>query len=193
MESSLKDHRYTSGVMSEPRKLGFKQALIGAMCLALGSMVLSWVYVTFIEGDEAKVQRVISFIVVGAEARSPRAVTATFTDDFKISGQRDGVGKDEVHRALARVFLVDYKFGFELTLDPDPIPVEVAESGETATCSFTATARGQASKDGDWIQLRNREANGSLVYKASFRKTQDGWRLHGIRFEKPLSESRGAR
>jgi hypothetical protein len=163
------------------RKLGPRQALIGAFCFALLSLLVSWIYVAFIESDEAKVQRAIASMVSGAEARSPRAVTTPFSADFKFTGSRYEIGKDEVRQALTRLFFTQYKFGFEVTLDPDPVPIAVAEDGKTATCSFRATARGQASQDGEWISLRNREANGKRVYRASFKKTEDGWRLQRLR------------
>ncbi len=165
------------------RKLGPRQALIAALCFVLASLLLSWLYVTFLESDEAKVQRAIASMILGAKDRSPRAVTEAFSADFKLTGSRYEIGKDEVRQALTRVFFTQYKFGFDVTLDPDPVPIAVAEDGKTATCSFRATARGQATKDGEWIMLRNREANGKLIYRASFKKTEDGWRLHRIRLE----------
>lgn len=165
------------------RKLGPRQALIGALCFALFSLLVGWIYVAFIEGDEAKVQRAIASMVRGASDRSPRAVTEPFAADFKLTGSRYEIGKDEVRQALTRLFFAQYKFGFEVTLDPDPVPIAVASDGKTATCRFRATARGQATQDGEWMQLRNREANGKLIYRASFKKTEDGWRLHRLRFE----------
>ena len=154
-------------------------ALVGVVLLLLGC---SWFYVTFIVSEETKVRWVIAEVMESAEARNPRAVSSLFSDDFKAKYRTTTVDKNEAHSALVRLFMVEYKFGFRVTIDPEDFPVELAEDGKTALVRYKLSAKGQTSRDGPWVDLRQREAKGA-THQLTLRKTDEGWRLHRLTFK----------
>ncbi len=175
--------------MNEPARLEPKKIALFLILLALLFAGGGWVFVTFIESEEDKVRLTISEMAWAASDRNPRALTEHMTDEFTVAYRRGGVGKVEVHRVLIRLFLVDYKHGFEVTLTPEHIPVKLAKDGETATAEFRVFAKGKPNAAGGWVALTNREAAGKVRYLASFKKTEEGWRMNSLTFQRGAASS----
>lgn len=170
--------------MSEPARLEPRKIALFLALLALLFAGGGWVFVTFLESEEDKVRRTISEMAWAASDRHPRALTDHMTDDFEVGYRRGSVGKAEVHKALVRLFMVDYKHGFEVTLIPEQIPISIGEDKGTATARFKVFAKGKPNPTGAWVALTNPEARGTALYLATFKKTEEGWRMHRLTFER---------
>lgn len=163
--------------------LGPKQvALLGLGLLAVVALG-AWAYFTFFEGPEDKVRRLLGEAAAAAEDRNPRDLTALMTEDFQVAYRNATADREQVRQALTRVLVLDYKGGVEVELVPEPIPVEVSEDGESATARFRVEARGRRRPDAPWQELGQREARGDVVFVATCRRTDEGWRIRRIAFE----------
>jgi len=102
--------------VSESSKL--RRAALAA--LALGGVLLAgwWVYVTFLESEEAKVRKALASAVAAAEDRNPGDLVATMTAGFRVTYRKYQADRAEVRQAMIRMFLTEYKHGFEVTVVP---------------------------------------------------------------------------
>jgi hypothetical protein len=159
-----------------------RQVLILAVAVVALTGLIAGGYLIFLEPPEAKVRRTMARIVEGAGERNPRAVSSELSEDFKARYRRSSPGKDEAHRAMVQLFLMDYKHGFRVSLDPEVIPVALSKDGKTATSRFRLTAEGKATKESEFVPVRYAEAKGRIEWEATFVDTDDGWKLHALGF-----------
>jgi len=136
----------------------------------------SWfVYDRFMKTEEDRVRAVIQSAAQGARDRSPRAVSSILASDFRAPGN---VNKELAHEGLVVVLMQQYR-EIDVTMLPDPIPVVIDPLDKTkAIATFRVTVRGKIEHESPWDDIIARWSPvGAGVWKASFKKTEDGWKM----------------
>lgn len=133
-------------------------------------------------GEEDRIRLVLQGAVDGANDRSPRDVTRILSMDFK---GPHGFSRDEVHNACINLLLQQYRV-VKFELAPLPIPVEIDPAdNKKATATFRVFGKGKADEGSDWEDIGKQvgryfnESSGAML-KASFKKTDDGWRMYTV-------------
>lgn len=174
--------------MSERRSLKPLHILLAFVALLVLFVIGGALYTVFFVSEADKVRRALGTMMEAAEDRSARGVTEMLTDDFKVTWQQASVGKQDVHRAMLRLFLVDYKHGFDVEVAPVEVPVVVSEDETSAVVRFTITARGRPNPKGDYIRLAQREAQGKVTFVMTWTKTDGDWKASHLTFKLPAKE-----
>jgi len=151
--------------------------------LALVTVTVACLVIPLFVSEADKVRRALGEMMEAAEARSPRGVTEMMTDDFAVTWRSARVGKADVHRAMMRLFLVDYKHGFDVEVTPKPVPIAVSEDETSAVVRFTITAKGKPSPQGDFVKLGQREAQGKVTFVMTWAKVDGDWKAKHLTFK----------
>jgi hypothetical protein len=165
------------------RKLRSGIANIWLLLLAVVVLLVgAWlVYDVFIKSDETRIRQLLQSAADGARRRSPADVSGILSDDFrgftKEGGSFGGINKDLVHQAMIQVLMTGGYKKVEVTYSPEPIPVVVDASRKTASATFNLTVQGKYDDNSPWGEIR-KPFDGPL--KATFKKTDKGWRMDTI-------------
>lgn len=163
------------GLRTFPGRINILTVLIAAVLL----FALGWfVYDRFLKTEEDRIRDLLGNAAQAARDRSPSGVSAILNDDFR---GPEGLDKDMVHGYAVAVLMQQYR-KVEVTLLPEPIPVVIdSTEKKNATAQFRVTMRGKADENSSWDELPRRHAKeGGIALKASFKKTDQGWRMNAI-------------
>jgi len=171
--------------MSDRRQLEPRRLILGFLALLVLFVLGGVVYTALFVSEADKVRRALGELMDAADHRSPRGVTEMLTDDFTVTWRSARVTKTEVHQALVRLFMVDYKHGFQVEVSPKVVPVKVSEDETSAVVRFTITAKGKPNPGGEYVKLGQREAQGGVTFVMTWARTDDGWKAKHLTFELP--------
>jgi len=144
----------------------------GTAILYLGG---EWLYRTFIQSDEDKIRAVLAASAAAARNNNPSGVTAILDESFRMP---PGLDKDMVHRIMVRLLMVEFR-EIAVEISPRPVPVQIdAKDHKRARATFRARVRGRRGADAPWEEI-NARAGGS-AFAATFRKTDEGWKMVGL-------------
>lgn len=143
--------------------------------LVLAPFLCYWIYDRYIKTDVDHIRETLAAGAQGLRDRSPGAVVAVLSDDFRGPMNLD---RHEAHR-IAFWYLMQKYRAVEVTITPDPVDVTMT-SAASATVSFHVKLRGKPDETSDWEEFER----GYTDLKATLQKVNNQWLITRIEVEK---------
>lgn len=164
-----------------PSRFNRRQLAFGALVLlAVAYYGGRWAYNRFLKSEEDHIRDLLQAAAQGARERSPSDVSAILSEDFSAPG---GVNKERARQGLVFILMQQYRV-VEVSLHPDPIPVAIDPAdSRTASAVFRPKVRGKLEMELPFEDVMGQWRGASdMEFKATFKKTDKGWRMSRIEF-----------
>ena len=153
-----------------------RQAIFGVLAvLVLAPFICYWIYDRFFKSEEDHIREVLAAGAQGLRERSPSAVAAVLSEDFR---GPENIDRAEAER-LVYYLLREYR-EVQVTITPEPVVVAL-DSPVLATARFKADVKGKPDDSEQWKDFASRYTS----LKATFKKTDRRWLISRVELEKP--------